>query len=63
MSLEDKFYPFLALYDRFPDAVKWGLGFSFRQLPQSIRRGKHYSRFRTLAEESEDWDEERIAEY
>jgi phenylacetate-CoA ligase len=63
MSLEDKFYPFLALYDRFPDAVKWGLGVSFRQLPQSIRRGKHYGRFRALAEEAEHWDESKIAEY
>ena len=63
MSLEDKLYPFLALYDRFPDAVKWGLGVSFRQLPQSIRRGKHYGHFRALAEESEHWDEKRISEY
>ena len=63
MSLEDKLYPFLALYDRFPDAVKWGLGASFRQLPQSIRRGKHYGHFRALAEESEHWDEKKISEY
>ncbi len=63
MSLEDKFYPFLSLYDRFPNALKWGLGVSFRQLPQSIRRGKHYGHFRALAEEAEHWDENKIAEY
>jgi phenylacetate-CoA ligase len=63
MSLEDKLYPFLALYDRFPDGLKWGLGFSYRQLPQSFRRGKHYGRFRALVEEAEAWSEKEIQEY
>ena len=63
MSLEDKLYPFLALYERFPDGVKKGLGFGYRQLPESIRLGKRYRHFKELAEAGEGWDRKEIEEY
>jgi phenylacetate-CoA ligase len=63
MSLEDKLYPFLSLYDRLPSRLKWGLGFAFRQLPESVRQGKHYREFKDLAEAGELWQPAQIAEY
>jgi phenylacetate-CoA ligase len=63
VSLEDKLYPLLSIYERFPDALKSGLGFTFRQLPESVRRGKHYRRFKQLVEAGESWDQEQIHAY
>jgi phenylacetate-CoA ligase len=63
MSLEDKLYPLLSLYDRFPQKLKWGLGFAYRHLPTSIRRGRHYLEFKKLVEEGEHWDRDQIEEF
>ena len=63
MSLEDKLYPFLALYERFPEGVKKGIGFTYRQLPESVRRGKRYGYFKELVEAGEKWDRKKIEEY
>jgi hypothetical protein len=63
MSLEDKLYPLLALYDRFPDGLKKGIGFTYRQLPVSFRRGEQYGRFKNLVEAGEHWDAKQIEEY
>jgi phenylacetate-CoA ligase len=63
MSLEDRLYPLLSLYDRMPYGLKWSLGFAYRQLPVSWRRGKHYREFKRLAEEGEEWSREEIREF
>ncbi len=63
MSLEDKLYPLLSLYERLPRGPKWAAGFIYRQLPEQFRRGKAYREFKTLAEEGEHWDRKQIEEY
>ena len=51
MSLEDKLYPFLSLYDRLPQGARNAIGATYRLLPRRIRYGKAYGEFRQLAEE------------
>jgi phenylacetate-CoA ligase len=63
VSLEDRLYPLLPLYDRFPIGAKKFLGTAYRLLPQGIRRGKHYSYFQKLIEEGESWTREEIWDY
>jgi phenylacetate-CoA ligase len=63
MSLEDKLYPFLSVYDRLPHGIKWSLGFAYRQLPIAIRRGENYRKFKVLAQDGESWDTNQIEEY
>src|SRR3954462_6187734 len=63
MSLEDKLYPLLSLYDRMPQALKRSFGFAYRRLPEGLRRGKRFKEFQRLAEEGESWDAEEIAAY
>src|SRR5688572_6038661 len=63
MSLEDKLYPLLSMYERMPRGVKRAVGFSYRQLPESFRRGKRYTDFKQIAAEGESWNQEQIADY
>jgi phenylacetate-CoA ligase len=63
MSLEDKLYPLLSVYDRMPRPLKRAIGFSYRQLPESFRRGKRYRAFKELAERGETWSKEETAAY
>src|SRR5688572_27976843 len=63
MSLEDKLYPLLSVYDRMPRGVKRAIGLSYRQLPESFRRGQRYHDFKQLAENGEAWTREQIADY
>jgi phenylacetate-CoA ligase len=63
MSLEDKLYPLLGLYERLPRGAKWAAGAAYRQLPESFRRGKSYREFKTLAEGGEHWDRNQIEGY
>jgi len=63
MSLEDKLYPLLSIYERLPHAPKRVAGFLYRQLPESVRRGRSYRGFKRLAEEGEHWDEKQITEF
>ena len=63
MSLEDKLYPLLSLYERMPHSVKRAVGFTYRQLPETFRRGDRYREFKTLAEQGENWTREQIATY
>jgi phenylacetate-CoA ligase len=63
MSLEDRLYPFLSVYERMPRGVKHALGLSYRQLPENFRRGKRYRDFKQLAESGENWSREQIADY
>ena len=63
MSLEDKLYPLLSLYDRLPQGARNAIGATYRLLPRRIRYGKAYGEFRQLAEESPEWTAAEIAEY
>lgn len=63
MSLEDKLYPLLSVYERLPRGLKSGLGGVYRALPQRIRRGKHFREFQQLAEAGEVWTPDQIREY
>lgn len=61
MSLEDKLYPLLAVYERMPRPVKRTLGMAYRQLPEKMRLGPAYREFRELIEESESWTKEQMS--
>jgi phenylacetate-CoA ligase len=63
MSLEDKLYPLLSVYERLPRGPKWAAGLAYRQLPERVRRGNSYREFKTLAEEGEHWDRKQIEEF
>jgi len=63
MSLEDKLYPLLSLYERMPRGVKRLAGASYRRLPENVRRGGHYREFKKLAEEGENWSRAESEEY
>jgi phenylacetate-CoA ligase len=63
MSLEDRLYPFLSLYERFPPGLKRAIGWSYRRLPVKWRMGPHYPNFCRLAADVESWRAEEIAEY
>jgi phenylacetate-CoA ligase len=63
MSLEDRLYPLLSLYERLPQGLRQALGFTYRQLPQSWRWGTHYPEFKRLALAGESWSIEQIQEY
>ncbi|MBU6399969.1 MAG: hypothetical protein KGS61_06605 [Verrucomicrobia bacterium] len=63
MSLEDRLYPFLAVYDRLPQGLRRALGFTYRQLPVSWRLGKHYAEFKRLATEGEHWSPTEVEAY
>jgi phenylacetate-CoA ligase len=63
MSLEDKLYPLLSVYERLPRGPKWAAGFVYRHLPESFRRGKSYAEFKQLAEVGEHWDRKQIEEF
>lgn len=63
MSLEDRLYPLLSLYERCPLGLKRVLGWTWRRLPSRLRLGARYPEFRRLAADVESWDLEHIAEY
>jgi len=63
MSLEDKLYPLLSLYERMPRPIKRAAGAAFRRLPERIRRGESYRHFKELAEQGEHWSREKITAF
>ncbi|HSH17416.1 MAG TPA: hypothetical protein VLD18_15360, partial [Verrucomicrobiae bacterium] len=63
MSLEDKLYPLLSVYERLPYELKRAVGWSYRQLPVSFRLGARYAEFRQLGQEVEGWSPGQIHEY
>src|SRR5258706_13778629 len=63
MSLEDRLYPLLKLYDSLPRGLKGALGVTYRHLPTAWRWGKHYPEFKKLALEGEHWSQEEIRAY
>ena len=63
MSLEDKLYPLLSMYERLPRGIKRAIGATYRQLPESFRRGEQYRHFKELAESGETWTREEITQF
>ncbi|MBN2508137.1 MAG: phenylacetate--CoA ligase family protein [Verrucomicrobia bacterium] len=63
MSLEDRLYPMLGLYERLPGGLKKAAGMAYRWLPQSWRLGKRFREFERLASACEGWSVEEIRAY
>ena len=63
MSLEDRLYPLLPLYERLPQGLKSAAGLCYRSLPRSWRYGVRYAEFQALTEAGEQWSLEEIREY
>lgn len=63
MSLEDRLYPLLSLYERLPDGLKRAAGRAYRCLPTSWRLGTRFAEFRDLATPSESWSVTQIEEF
>lgn len=63
MSLEDRLYPLLKLYEAAPQAVKSLAGRVYRAIPPGLRHGSAYPRFLNEAREVESWDVETIRKY
>jgi phenylacetate-CoA ligase len=63
MSLEDKLYPLLRLYEAAPQPLKSLAGRVYRALPVTWRQGQAYPRFQQEARECESWDAETIRRY
>lgn len=63
MSLEDRLYPMLSLYERLPDGLKRAAGWTYRHLPARVRQGARFPEFQRLARDCERWSVEEIQEY
>lgn len=63
MSLEDRLYPLLSVYERLPGGVQRAAGLAYRCLPQAWRLGARFPEFERLAAECEAWPMEAIREY
>ena len=63
MSLEDKLYPLLRLYEAAPQPVKCLLGRAYRTLPVAWRQGAAYAHFQREASDSESWDADTLQQY
>lgn len=63
MALEDKLYPLLRLYDRFPESIRNGLGRVYRALPDSIKWGKAFRQFSNLALDCRAWPAPKIRRF
>lgn len=63
MSLEDRLYPLLSLYQRLPQGLRHGIGTAWRFLPRSLRLGRAYSEFRALIETSANWSPDQLKDY
>lgn len=63
MSLEDKLYPLLRVYEAAPQPVKSAVGRMYRAIPARLRYGKSYERIQREAADSESWSPEEISKY
>lgn len=63
MSLEDRLYPLLGLYQRLPHPIKSGIGSVYRMLPSGVKWGDAYKKFHDLSLEIESWSYDRTWEY
>ena len=63
MSLEDKLYPLLRLYEAAPQPVKSVVGRAYRAIPPRLRHGREYPRFQAEASASESWTPAELSDY
>lgn len=63
MSLEDRLYPLLALYERMPSGVKRVAGGIYRHLPARWRLGARYPEFRQLTKDCVAWSPDEIRDH
>ncbi|GEP44595.1 phenylacetate--CoA ligase family protein [Brevifollis gellanilyticus] len=63
MSLEDKLYPLLRLYEAAPQPVKSLAGHVYRTLPVAWRQGQAYPKFQQEARDCESWDADTTRRY
>ncbi len=63
MGIEDAVYPLLSTYDRLPHRLKYGIGWTYRHLPERVRLGRRFTEFEMLAESVETWSAEEITRY
>lgn len=63
MSLEDRLYPLLSVYERMPGGIQRAAGLAYRCLPRSWRLGARFGEFEQLASGCESWSFEEIREY
>jgi phenylacetate-CoA ligase len=63
MSLEDRLYPLLRLYDAAPQPLRRAVGRGYRTLPKAWRYGSRYAEFQREAAAVGDWDGARIGAY
>ena len=63
MSLEDRLYPLLTVYERLPHGLKRIIGSTYRCLPTGWRLGARYPEFQKLASEVESWSVDKIRDY
>ncbi len=63
MSLEDRLYPLLGLYQGLPEKVQSAVGTAYRCLPRRWRWGAAYGEFRRLSLESSEWSDEELEAY
>ncbi len=63
MSLEDRLYPLLGVYERLPHGLKQAVGTAYRWLPQGWRMGGRFAEFERLTISGEQWSINEIREY
>jgi phenylacetate-CoA ligase len=63
MSLEDRLYPLLTVYERLPQQVRNGIGLGYRLLPKGWRYGARFGEFKQLAVAGERWSADEIRDY
>ncbi len=63
MSLEDRLYPLLSVYERLPVGLKRTAGTAYRMIPRRFRLGAKFAEFERAARECEEWSIEEIQRY
>jgi phenylacetate-CoA ligase len=63
MPLEDTLYPLLRFYEAAPQPLKSIAGRAYRALPESLRLGREFARFKREASESESWSQPQVEAY
>jgi phenylacetate-CoA ligase len=63
MSLEDKLYPLLSMYEAMPQGVRSVIGAGWRSLPKGLRLGARFREFESMVRQSESWSAKQIDSY
>ncbi len=63
MSLEDKLYPLLSVYEALPLFARQVIGSGWRSLPKRLRLGARFEEFEILTRACESWSKDQLAEY